>query len=70
MADAAQQETKTAKPGYKTTEFWLTVASQIVGVLLVSGVVAEDSPWSKVIGMAAMALSGMGYSVSRGAAKK
>ena len=28
------------KPGYQTTEFWVTIISQIIGVLAVMGVVS------------------------------
>lgn len=28
----------TTKPGYKTTEFWMTIAANIVGILILTGV--------------------------------
>jgi hypothetical protein len=57
------------KPGYKTTEFWLSVAAAVVGATLASGVIPAASPWVKVLGVAAMALASLGYSYSRGKAK-
>lgn len=57
------------KAGIKTTEFWLTVAANVVGALLASGQFTEGTT-AKLIGVAAMVLTTMGYTVSRGAAKK
>jgi hypothetical protein len=51
-------------PGYKTTEFWLTLASNIVGALLTSGLVTNDHVL-KILGLAAMILSSLGYTVAR-----
>jgi hypothetical protein len=57
------------KPGYRTTEFWLSAAASLVGLLLASGALAPESGWSRAAGLLASALAAMGYSVSRGAAK-
>lgn len=57
-----------ARPGWRTTEFWLSALSAVVGVVLASGL-AEDTPVMRIAGMAALVLSAMGYSVSRGMAK-
>ena len=57
------------KPGYKTSEFWLTLAANLVGAVLASGLVGDESGISKGLGVAAMALASLGYSVSRGQAK-
>lgn len=57
------------KPGWKTTEFWLTVAAQVVGMLLASGVVHDGSGFAQALGVAATALAAAGYSVSRGKVK-
>ena len=55
------------KPGWKTTEFWLTAVAEIVGLLLVSGAVSEvgDGPWPKIIGGAIAILGALGYTVQR-----
>jgi hypothetical protein len=58
------------KPGYKTTEFWIAAAASILGIVIASGVITPDSAWDRLVGMATMALSSMGYSVSRGVAKR
>jgi hypothetical protein len=58
------------KPGYKTTEFWLSVVAAAVGCLLASGVIPPDSEMDKVIGLIATALASMGYAVSRGMVKR
>lgn len=57
------------KPGYKTTEFWLSLAAVLVGVFLASGIIPESGPWAQVIGVISGVLGAMGYSVSRGIAK-
>lgn len=56
------------KPGYKTTEFWLTFAAVIVGLALESG--AFGGTIMNGLGLAAAALASAGYSWSRGIAKK
>ncbi len=60
---------KKVKPGYKTTEFWLSAAAAITGLLLASGVVPVDGSSAQIVGLIATALTAMGYSVSRGRAK-
>ena len=57
------------KPGYKTTEFWLTAAAAIVGLLFASGIIPTDSSLYKLLGLAATTLGTMGYAVSRGMVK-
>lgn len=57
-------------PGYKTTEFWMTVVASLVGLAMASGAFPEAGPLGRVLGMVAAALSTFGYSVSRGIAKK
>lgn len=59
-----------AKPGYKTTEFWLACVAQIMGSLMASGVIESGSSWDKVAGLIILALSSMGYSASRATTKK
>lgn len=57
------------KPGYKTTEFWLTVAVQVIAVLMLSGVIAPGSFVDKAVGIASAALAAMGYTASRAMVK-
>lgn len=61
--------TTTSKPGYKTTEFWLTCVAMLLGVLWSSGAVSEGGQVDKVMGFIATVLSQFGYTVSRGIAK-
>jgi hypothetical protein len=57
------------KPGYKTTEFWLTFAATLVGLLISSGLIAETSAVGKTVALAASALAAAGYSYSRALTK-
>ena len=61
---------KSVKPGYKTTEFWMTALATVVGLVAASGVVPDESGLSKLLGLALLGLSQMGYNVSRGLAKR
>lgn len=63
-----QSDPKT-KPGWKTTEFWLTCVGVLAGLIMSSGL-ADNHPLVKVAGMAMAALTALGYSVSRGITKK
>lgn len=58
------------KPGWKTSEFWLTAISMAVSLAFASGLIPTDSAIDKLLGLIAAALGGLGYSVSRGLAKK
>lgn len=59
------------KPGYKTTEFWLTFVAMLVGSLMASGLldVTATAVDNQLAGMVAMMLSGLGYTAARGFAK-
>jgi len=57
------------KPGYKTSEFWLALVAMLLTTLFASGAIAAGSTWDKVLSFIAMALTSLGYSVSRGMAK-
>lgn len=63
-------EVKETKPGYKTTEFWLSTIAVLIGLAYGSGLVSEGSQADKIVGFIAAALASLGYSVSRGLAKK
>ena len=58
------------KKGIKTTEFWFSAAAAVVGLLFASGVIAPDSGGGEMLGLVATVLAAMGYTVSRGMAKK
>ena len=57
------------RPGYKTTEFILTAIAVLLGALMTSGLLPEDSSYERVAGAVLAALASLGYAVSRGLAK-
>ncbi len=58
------------KPGYKTTEFYMTVAANIVSLLVLSGVLLPGSKWAGIVALIGAALTNMGYTAGRTNAKK
>lgn len=62
-------EKKELKPGYRTTEFWLSTVACLVGLLLASGALPASGTAVEVVGLIASALSAMGYSIARGKSK-
>ena len=61
------------KPGYLTTEFWLTAIAVLLGVLVTSGILEPlgTEHWAvKVVALLISALAAMGYSHSRATVKK
>lgn len=57
------------KPGWKTTEFWLTSAASLIGLLYGSGAIGSGSTLATILGFATAALTSLGYTVSRGQVK-
>ena len=57
------------KPGYTTTEFWLSSLVALAGSLLSAGVLGAGSQAERIAGIVVAALSAMGYSAARGKAK-
>ena len=64
------EDTKQPKPGFQTTEFWFSTVAAVLGILFASGAVAEGSSIDKMMGLVTTVLAGLGYTVSRGMAKK
>ena len=58
------------KPGFRTTEFWLTTATLVVGTLLTSGAIVEGSSIASVLGFVSVTLATLGYQFSRAIVKK
>jgi hypothetical protein len=60
------------RPGWKTTEFWLTLAANVVSLVYMSGVPdMTDTDWdNRALGMVSMVLINLGYQVSRSFAKR
>lgn len=57
------------KPGWKTTEFWLSLLAVLIGALLASDAIPTDSPVVKALGVVASILGALGYQVGRGLVK-
>jgi len=56
------------KPGWKTTEFWLSVVAMVVGAIMASGAISNESV-IQALGVVAAILGQLGYSVPRSMAK-
>lgn len=59
------------KPGWKTTEFYLTMVALVLGGLVQFDVipVEGEGTWPKIVALGLQVLAAMGYQVSRGKAK-
>lgn len=57
------------KPGVQTTEFYLTLFATLIGAVLTSGLVLEDSQLMKILGVASIVLATLGYQYQRGQLK-
>lgn len=62
--------TTTIKPGYQTTEFWLTLLAMLMSMAYASGLIGETSAGYKWLTLIAGVLTSLGYTVTRGAVKK
>jgi len=58
------------KPGYKTSEFWLSLGATLASFVLASGAVPETGVWGQVAALVTAAFAALGYTVSRGLAKR
>jgi hypothetical protein len=56
-------------PGWKTTEFWLTIFAVAIGFLATAGLFEDGSRWSVVLGFVQTALVTAGYTIARGLTK-
>jgi|TARA_R110002020_G_scaffold127125_1_gene285268 hypothetical protein len=68
----AANKNNEVKPGWKSTEFWVTVVVAAASLAWGAGIVelGGDSGADKAFGFICSALSALGYTVSRGLAKK
>ena len=66
------EENNNTKSGWRTTEFWLTVFCALGSLLWGAGVLDPEGVGTanKVFGFVVAALGAVGYTVSRGLAKK
>jgi hypothetical protein len=53
------------KPGYQTTEFWMTAGATVVGLAIASGVIPTTGYWPSIVALIVSAFAAMGYTVSR-----
>jgi hypothetical protein len=64
------------RPGYKTTEFWVTISMQVVGLVAALGYLTPDQSSAltqaatQIGGVVSMVAIAFGYNLSRGMAKK
>jgi hypothetical protein len=58
------------KPGWKTSEFWLSSVAVAIGAALALGLVPSDSVYEKIAGVAMAILASWGYTSARSTAKK
>ena len=55
--------------GWRTSEFWLSLAAILCGALIAGDVVSESSTTGKAIGAVISVLGALGYTASRTAVK-
>tara|TARA_R100001443_G_scaffold87312_1_gene93841 strand:+ start:412 stop:609 length:198 start_codon:yes stop_codon:yes gene_type:complete len=58
------------KPGYKTTEFWLSIAATALGAVVAADVIPSEGVWAQAVAIAASALVALGYTGARMTLKK
>jgi len=63
----AVKETEKVKPGWKTTEFWLSLLA--IGVSLVTALFNPQSTIAQIAGVIGAVLASLGYSASRSSVK-
>jgi hypothetical protein len=57
------------KAGWKTTEFYCSLAAMLIGALYASGIISAGGTADRITGLAAAVLSALGYTVSRSLVK-
>jgi hypothetical protein len=57
------------KPGYKTTEFWMSTIAVICGIIMSSGAVHDGSVTERIIGGVMATLAALGYTAARAKTK-
>lgn len=53
------------KPGYKTTEFWLSLLVVVLGALLSSGALPDGSIVARAVGGVLAVAGSLGYTLAR-----
>lgn len=62
MADKTQTP---KRPGFKTSEFWLSSTATILGIALASGAIPDGGIAAQIVGGALSILASLGYTASR-----
>jgi UDP-N-acetylmuramyl pentapeptide phosphotransferase/UDP-N-acetylglucosamine-1-phosphate transferase len=58
------------KPGYKSTEFYMSMLAVVIGAVASSGILEGSDGLTKVVGLVMAALVALGYTGSRLTLKK
>ncbi len=53
------------KPGYKTTEFWMSMIAIALGAVVASGAIEIDGASAQIVGLVESALVALGYTGAR-----
>lgn len=53
------------KPGYKTTEFWMSFAAVLMGAFVASGALGLEGSSAQIVGLVESALVALGYTGAR-----
>lgn len=65
----SEEKTVEVKPGYKTSEFWLTLLVVLLGALMASGAFGDEHIAMNAAGMAMATLKALGYDAARARTK-
>ena len=67
-----KKETPSKRSGLRSTEFWLSAVTAILGIMIACGIVDPEggTSTSKIVAFACSALAALGYTVSRTLVKK
>lgn len=65
MATTAKAKARSEEPGYKTSEFWLTLTIVICATVLRGMQLISDEMWGGVAGV-----GGLGYNINRAIVKR
>jgi hypothetical protein len=69
-ADPAAPTSSDLKPGYKTSEAWITFLTILLGAIPSSGLTTDAPLLAKIVGMAIAALAALNYTAQRTALKR
>jgi len=53
------------KPGYKTTEFWMSMIAIALGAVVASGAIEIEGASAQIVGLVESALVALGYTGAR-----